>query len=93
MKTFKWVAILFGALFAHDVLAATTASGIIQFTGKVYAPASAAMALSTSNASRSLNEAQTYALRNAQRMLPCEVLDYFATYAAKDAKFVSVSYN
>jgi len=93
MRTLKWVAVLLGALLAHGALAATTGSGTIRFTGDVYSPASAATALRTANTPRAPNEAKTYALRNAQRMLPCEILDYFATYAAKDAKFVSVTYD
>jgi hypothetical protein len=71
---------------------ASTTSGVVRFTGLVFEPASAAAAADARNPSAPEQSRRTCPLSQAQAMLSSDVLDYFATYAAKDAKMVSVAY-
>jgi hypothetical protein len=72
-------------------LHANTASGVIHFTGLVYQAASASKAFHTT-ATQQARTVQTYSLDKAQAMLHSDVLDYYASYAPKDAAVVSSTY-
>jgi type 1 fimbria pilin len=78
----------FYATSAH----AGAASGTIHFTGLIYQPASASMDVQTSRADTPIVTKKVDALRNFRNTTQCEALDYFETYAGKDAKVVSVTY-
>jgi hypothetical protein len=71
---------------------ASTASGVIRFTGMVFEPASAALTVDSHNQAALEQSQHIYPLSQAQVMLSSDVLNYFATYAAKNAKLVSVTY-
>jgi type 1 fimbria pilin len=78
----------FYATSAH----AGTASGSIQFTGQVYQPASASTDFQTSRADAPVATKKIDSLREFRKTMHREALDYFDTYAGKDAKVVSVAY-
>ncbi|RDS86484.1 hypothetical protein [Dyella psychrodurans] len=73
-------------------LHATTASGVIQFTGLVYQPASAPMVFHASGSQERTWIVQTYPLSEAMNKLHSDVLDYFATYARRNSTVVSATY-
>lgn len=91
MKTRHVLIALFALLFpATGTYAAT--SGAVRFSGLVYEPASAAVTFDAYKQRQLEQKRQTYSLKAAQIMLTSDVLDYFATYAPKDAELVSVIY-
>jgi hypothetical protein len=76
--------------FATDIHAATV--GTIRFTGLVFEPASAAVLCDARRKTKLEQTRQTYPLSQAKMVLSSDVLDYFASYASKDAALVSVTY-
>jgi hypothetical protein len=72
-------------------LHANTASGYIRFTGRVYQAASASRAFHSTT--RQARTVQAYSLDKAQSLLHSEMLDYYASYAPKDATVVSSTYH
>lgn len=81
-----------GLLFAFQVQASAM-KGTIHFTGLVYTPASASIWLGRSGELSATHDEHIYALATAQKLMPSDVLDYFASYAPQNAKLVSVTYN
>ncbi|GLQ97517.1 hypothetical protein [Dyella mobilis] len=75
-----------------DVQASTTSGGIITFRGGIVQMASASSPATPHNHAELAQTSQAYALRDAQRKLSSDVLDYFATYAPKNAQLISVTY-
>ena len=71
-------------------LHANSATGYIHFTGRVYQGASASRAFHTTI--QQARTTQTYSLDKAQALLHSDMLDYYASYAPKDATVVSSTY-
>jgi len=71
---------------------AGTSSGTITFTGRVCAPASAAIYADSRKQIAYVRDERVQPLRDARAALSSDVLDYFATYAPSNAKLVSVAY-
>jgi hypothetical protein len=91
MKTRKLALALIALSLYGTNTHATGVSGVMRFTGLVYVPASAAI-VSDTTACDSIADRHVDSMNHAQSTLHSDVLDYFATYAAEDAKLVSVSY-
>jgi hypothetical protein len=91
MKTRKLALALIALSLYATSTHATNASAAMRFTGLVYVPASAAI-VSDTTAYASIADRHVDSMSHAQSTLHSDVLDYYATYAAKDAKLVSVSY-
>jgi hypothetical protein len=91
MKT-RYVLITLFALCMHATSIHAATSGAIRFSGLVYEPASAAVTFDASKHRQLEQTRQTCSLSTAQAVLLSDVLNYFATYAPKDAKLVSVVY-
>lgn len=74
---------------------AATSSGVIQFRGLIYAPASAAQ--SFAQRSHFIGEApahiDTQPLQASRARMPLDLLDYFAGYASPAASVVTARYN
>lgn len=93
MKTCTLALALFALPFLHVAPAeASSASGTMRFTGSVYRPASASMDFKAVHTHASVAEKQIDSLQAFRQDKPFDILDYFETYAAKDAKVVSVTY-
>jgi hypothetical protein len=93
MKAYKLsLALLVLPLLYAAPVQASSASGTMHFTGWVYQPASASMNFHTHQTDASVAAKQTDSLQAFRQAWPCEILEYFETYAAKDAKVVSVTY-
>ncbi|RUL66163.1 hypothetical protein EKH79_05630 [Dyella dinghuensis] len=93
MKTRKLPLALLALSFFYATSAhAAAASGTIHFTGLVYQPASASMDVQTSRADAPIATKKVDSLRNFRNAMQRDALDYFDTYAGKDAKVVSVTY-
>ena len=82
---------LFALCFSATGTHAAT-SGVIRFTGGVSEPASAAITVDVHTRIQLQQTRQTYPLNKAQAMLSSDVLNYFATYAPKDAALIRVTY-
>jgi hypothetical protein len=84
------------ALFALALYAAsahaTGTSGTIRFIGYVFEPASASLVSDTSTVYAPVAEKHVDSVSHAQTALRSDVLDYFAAYAGKGAKLVTVSF-
>lgn len=93
MKTYKLTLALLALplLYAAPVQAGS-ASGTIRFTGSVYRPASASMDFQAVRTNASVATKQVDSLQAFHQTKPFDLLDYFDTYAAKDAKVISVTY-
>lgn len=72
--------------------ATASQGGTITFNGFLSQPASTAVAFDTGAPSVLAQSKQVMSLGEARTKLSSNVLDYFATYAPKDAQFVSVTY-
>ncbi|HTC25626.1 hypothetical protein [Dyella sp.] len=93
MKTRKLPLALLALSFFYATTAhAGAASGMIHFTALVYQPASASMDVQTSRADAPIATKKVDSLRNFRNIMQRDTLDYFETYAGKDAKVVSVTY-
>jgi hypothetical protein len=93
MKTRKLPLALLALTFFYATSAhAGTAAGSIQFNGLVYQPASASMDAQTSRADAPIASKKVDFLRDLRKTKQCEMLDYFDTYAGKDAKIATVTY-
>lgn len=64
----------------------------MHFTGSVYRPASASVDFQSVRTNASVATKQIDSLQAFRQTKPLDILDYFETYAAKDAKVVSVTY-
>jgi hypothetical protein len=85
--------LLVGLVLSVTSAQAATTTGVIRFTGMVFEPASASMAFSADNQQRSsAHLTRIDSLNKTAGTLHCDALDYFSTYAANDAKVVSVTY-
>lgn len=94
MKTSKWVVVLIASSLAMNVQAAAPSSGgTIRFVGLIYSPASASEAFSALHTPGTIHSEKIYPLQEARHLLPCDALDYFAAYAAKNSDLVAVTYN
>lgn len=93
MKTHKVALGLLALSFFYATSAhAGAASGTLRFIGLVYEPASASMDAQTSRADAPIAAKKVDSLRNFRNTMQRDALDYFGTYAGKDAKVVSVTY-
>jgi hypothetical protein len=93
MKTRKLPLALLALSFFYATSAhAGTASGMIHFNGLVYQPASASMDAQTTRADAPIATKKVDSLRDFRNTMQRDALDYFDTYAGKDAKVVSVTY-
>lgn len=93
MKTYTLALALLALPFLHATPAqANNASGTMRFTGSVYRPASASMDFKTIQTRASVAAKQIDSLQAFRQDKPFDILDYFETYAARDAKVVSVTY-
>lgn len=93
MKTRKLPLALLALSFFYATSAhAGAASGTIHFSGLVYQPASAPMDVQTSRADVPIASKKVDSLRDFRNTMQRDMLDYFETYAGKDAKVVSVTY-
>lgn len=71
---------------------AGTSSGTITFKGSVTTPASASVAIYSSNQAGLTGDKSIQSVRDARAALSIDLLDYFAMYAPSNAKLVSVAY-
>ncbi|HTV86520.1 MAG TPA: hypothetical protein VME63_14045 [Dyella sp.] len=72
--------------------ASTASSAFIYFTGRVYLPASASMTFHSAGQQVPQRTMQTYSLDKAQKLLQSHVLDFYASYAPKNAIVISSTY-
>lgn len=74
---------------------AATSTGVIQFHGAVYAPASAArrFAQTSHSAKQVPTNIDTQPLKALRTHLTLDLLDYFAGYASPAATVVTAQYN
>lgn len=94
MKVLKQAAALAAlSLVLGNPVTAGAASGVIRFSGRVVVPTSIPLTYSATAPADEAVIRQVYTLRDAQRILATDVLDYFATYAPTDARLVSVTYD
>jgi hypothetical protein len=95
MKTYKLpLALLALFLLSATTVHANSSSGTVRFTGSVYLPTSASVDYQASRTNAPVAAEQTDSLQHFRQAKPCaaDMLDYFETYAAKEAKVVSVTY-
>lgn len=93
MKTYELSLALLALPFLYAVPAqAGNASGTMHFTGSVYRPASASMDFQAVRTNASVAAKQIDSLQTFRRTAPSDILDYFETYAARNAKVISVIY-
>jgi hypothetical protein len=79
------LALLALSFFYATSVHAEAASGTIHVTGLVYQPASASMDVQTSRADAPIASKKVNSLREFRHTMQSEALDYFETYAGKDA--------
>jgi type 1 fimbria pilin len=93
MKTRKLPLALLALSFFYATSAhAGAASGMIHFSGLIYQQASASMDVQTARTDAPIATKKTDSLRDFRNTMQRDALDYFETYAGKDAKVVSVTY-
>ncbi|GAB2570652.1 hypothetical protein ISP15_02070 [Dyella jejuensis] len=93
MKILAFAMLIFTSSLAFTSQATTVSGGVIYFTGVVSVPASAALVDRSPGPVSSGHSSQVNTLESARRMLFSDLLDYYATYAPKNAKVVSATYN
>jgi hypothetical protein len=77
---------------ARAVSGASHVTGVMHFTGLIYQPASASIAVHSSKQQESTQVVRTYSLPEAMNSLHSDLLDYFAGYAARNSSVVSATY-
>jgi len=85
------LALLTLSLYAACAHASGT-TGTVKFIGRIVEPASASALLNASTVHASIADKHEDLVSQEQGLLQSDVLDHFATYATKDAKLLTVSF-